>query len=326
MILNLEKLKSQLGGIQGKLNYDIILPFVKVAEREFRKNVGSELYDFLNEADFSDESENDVVALQDLIEITQGCIAWEAYDLALPHMKFRVGDLGIVKTLAAGTSSVSKWEYADTRDANLAMVDLMWEFFWEAMEKVRPEVWVQSEGFQRRNQYFIRSADELTSYVALVGRNRRLFFQLEKFIKRSEQLYIAETITPAIFEILKTKWRTPSTQLSAIEIILVEKIREALAYFTLYEAYPYLPIKMDENGLREVRKWDGVGNETTAGQSYRDAQRQQLWQDAQLYLAKLKMFMDQYSSAIQFSQYYTANILSNLLTEYDYTDSPLIIL
>ena len=325
MILNEVKLKAQLGGIQGKMNFPTVLPFIRMAEREFRNIVGPELFDFLNEASFTEEPELDQVKLEELLEITQGCIAWAAYDLALPHLKIKVGDAGIAKNAASNTTAVTKWEYVDTREANMLMVDLLWEMFWECLEETKPAAWTASKAYIRRNEYFLRSADELTDYISLVGRNRRFFTQLEKYIRRGEQLYIAEAITEGVFNNLKMRWKDKDITLTPIEKELVEKIREALANLTLYEAYPYLPIKMDNNGLREVRKWDGTTNETSADPDYRNAQRQQLWQDSQLYLGRLRKFMDQNATAIQFPQYYLAN-LNAIAEEDDFTDKPHIII
>src|SRR4051812_40470060 len=114
MIVDVEILKAQLGGIQANMKFTTVLPFVKMAEREFRTIVGPELYDFLNEAAFTAIEDIDRVKLEELLEITQGCISWAAYDLALPHLKIKVGDLGMVKPSPGQTGPVSKWEYADT--------------------------------------------------------------------------------------------------------------------------------------------------------------------------------------------------------------------
>ena len=301
MIVDLEILKKQLGGIQGKMNFETVLPFAKIAEREFRKEVGIELFDYLNEI------EEPTTEQADLLELAQGVIAWMCMDLALPHLKMRIGDLGLLKTSPAGTAAIAKWEYVDTKDANLAMVDMFWEFFWEELELLLPDEWTGSAAYTARNKMFIRSADELGIYVPLVGRNRRFFKQLEKFISRAENLYISETITAPVLAAVKSKFQA-GTMLTAIEVSLIEKIRYPLAYLTLHEAYPYLPIKVDENGLREVRKWDGVTNESTAGTGIKDAQRKQIWQDAQLYLAQLKEFMDEYSSLTVFPEYYAAHL------------------
>ncbi|SDG72220.1 hypothetical protein SAMN04487996_12274 [Dyadobacter soli] len=326
MIVELEQLKKQLGGVQAKLNFETVLSFVKNAEREFRKVVGVELYDFLEDAAFEDLPELDRVSLEELLDISQGCIAWTAYDMALPHLKFRVGDLGLAKNSPSQTVAVAKWEYVDTRDANMAMVDLMWELFWENLEQTKPEAWTSSPAYQARNQYFIRGADELGDYVPLAGRNRRLFSQLEKFIRRAEQLYIREAITYAVFDELKIKWQDKDAQLTPLESMLVDKIKEPLSFLTLHEAYPYLPIKLDENGPREVRKWDGITNESPAGEGIKNAQRQQLWQDAQLYMGRLQDFMDKYSSPTQFPEYYTANVAIGIDELEDFTNKSHVIL
>jgi hypothetical protein len=319
MIVAANEFKKQLGGIQTKISFETVEPFIKIAEREFRKTVGIELYDFLNEQEFEGFDALEAELLAELRNVSEGCITWAAYDLAVPHLKMRVGDMGMIKSSPAQTVAIAKWEYVDTRDANLAMVDMHWEFFWELLEEIKPEVWTESEAYQRRNTFFIRSADELNDYVALAGKNRRLFAKLERFIQRGEQLYIRDLLTPAVFDTLKVKWKSSGVQLTAVELLLVEKIREALAYVILHEAYPYLPIKMDENGLRDVRKWDGITNESTAGQDIRNSQRQQLWQDMQLYLGRLRSFMDTVSTPEQFPQYYTANLTAPDDDQEDFT-------
>ncbi|MCE7061244.1 DUF6712 family protein [Dyadobacter sp. CY343] len=319
MIVGAEEFKEHLGGIQTSLKFGTVEPFIKVAEREFRKAVGVELYDFLNEKEFDSFDDLEKELLGELRNVSEGCVAWAAYDLALPQLKMRVGDMGLMKSSPAQTVAIAKWEYADTRDANMTMVDMHWEFFWELLEEIKPDVWTESEAFKRRNTFFIRSADELSDYVALVGKNRRLFAKLERFIHRGEQLYIRDLITPAVFDALKAKWKSPNEKLSPAELLLVEKIREPLAYLTLHEAYPYLPIKVDENGLRDVRKWDGITNESAAGAEVRNAQRQQLWQDAQLYLGRLRTFMDTASSPNQFQQYYTAVLAAPVEEQEDFT-------
>lgn len=326
MILDLEKLKKQLGGVQGKLNFETVYTFVKNAERDFRKIVGVELYDFLEDAAFEELPELDKVNLEELLDICHGCIAWVAYDMALPHLKLRVGDLGLLKTSPNQTVAVAKWEYVDTRDANTAMVDLMWELFWEKLEETRPDAWTGSPAYQWRNQYFIRSADELGDYVPLAGRNRRLFSQLEKFIRRAEQLYIRELTTPALFDALKLKWKDKDTDLTPLETVLVDKIKEALSFLTLHEAYPYLPVKLDENGIREVRKWDGITNENPANPGAKDAVRQQLWQDGQLYLGRLDSFLHDHSTPTQFPEFYQAYIVTGDDEQEDFTNKSHVIL
>lgn len=305
MLLTLEKLKAQLGGIQAKLNFETVLPFVRVAERNFRRTVGGELYTYLGAIS---EAETDEAELRELAE---GCIAWAAYDLALPHLKQRVGDLGITKVSPANSVAITKWEYLDMRDSNLMMVDQCWESFWQLLGELNPDDWKNSEARQRYNQYFIRTADELYKYIALAGRNRRFFDTLTEYIRRAEQLYIEDTLSETVFEELKERWQNPAITLTALETKLIEKIRHALAPLAIYEAYPYLPIKIDEAGLREIRRKDSTQEEEIADKPYRQAQRRQLFQDGQLFLAKLRDFLDKNATADTFAGYYTLNLVAN---------------
>ncbi|MPR36562.1 DUF6712 family protein [Salmonirosea aquatica] len=322
MLLTLEKLKAQLGGVQAKLNFDTVLPFVRVAERDFRRTVGPELYDYLAglESAEGDEAE--------LAELAHGCIAWAAYDMALPHLKQRVGDLGITKVSPANTVAITKWEYLDMRDSNMAMVDLCWESFWQLLGELDPEVWKSSPARKRYNQYFIRTADELYRYIALAGRNRRFFDTLTEYIRRAEQLYIEDVLTETVFEDLKDKWQDPDANLTPLETKLIEKIRHALAPLAIYEAYPYLPIKVDESGLREIRRKDGTQEEEIADKPYRQAQRRQLFQDGQLFLAKLRGFLDKNATETTFAGYYALNLVADDYSEdfEDFTNKAHIIL
>lgn len=322
LIENESVFKDVLGGIQTKMNYATVEPFVKAAEWDFRKTVGKDLYDWLKDTAFVADSDE-----AQLREFARGCIGWAAYDMALPHLKQRVGDLGMMKTTPNGTVAITKWEYVDTREANLNMVDFMWENFWSLLEELNPDEWKESTTYEKRNEYFIRSAAELTEYVSLVGRNTRFFQKLLPYLRRAEQNYVMPAITEDVFDELKEKFMDSGQTLDYIEEKLVEKIRYAAAHFTLYEAYPYLPLVVDENGLREVRKKDGLKEEEIADKRYRNAQRQQLYQDGQFYLAQLKEYMNSVSDATHFVAYYEAFLMPSAdSSEEDFTDKPHIIL
>lgn len=302
MIVDVDKLKAHLGGVQAKLSFETVEGFVRVAERDFRRIVGKEMYAFLESFAGTDADEID------LVKSAEGCIAWAAYDLAMPHLKIKVGDMGVMKNSPQNTVSITKWEYVDLREANLTMVDIHWEFFWELLSDIAPDAWRSSEAYRKHNQQFIRSADELYRYLPLAGRNRRFFDNVSEFIRRAEQLYIGDLLTEQVFDELKEKWGDSAAELTALETKLIEKINQALAPLAIYEAYPYLPIKVDENGLREVRRWDGTTNETIASMPLRNAQRAQLWKDGQVYLAQLRKFLDHNSSETVFASYYALNI------------------
>jgi len=308
MEISQDTLKKHIGGVQAKFDYSTVLPFVKVATREFRKEIGSTLFDALP------------TLSAELIETYEGCIAWKAFGLAVPHLKLRFGDLGMVKVTGANTTAITKWEYVDTLEAITAMTDQFQEFFWEALETEKPEAWTLSPQYRERNSLFLRSASELGTYVPLVGRNHKFYGDLVKFIQRAEALYIRPALTHPAFESLKERWQDSNTLLSARELELIERIRFAAGYFALHEAYPYLALLVDSEGIRQIRKKDGIREEDIAEKPYRQAQRQQLWQDAQLYLGQLTEFMDVYSSPTFYPEYLQAKLAMSSCDEVeDYT-------
>ncbi|MGN7887422.1 DUF6712 family protein [Dyadobacter sp. 22481] len=315
MEITLTTLKKHIGGVQTSLKMDTVLPFVKVATRDFRKAIGAELFAALPGLS------------ADLLESAEGCVVWAAYDKAVPHLKIRVGDLGMAKNSPANTVAITKWEYVDTREANVAMIDLFQEFFWETLEEEMPQAWTSSQAYRERNRLFLRSATELGHYAPLVGRNSRFFADLIKFVNRAENEYIAPLITRPVFRALKTRWQDAEVELTEIERELVEKIRFAAAFLTLHEAYPYLPLLVDNEGVRQIRKKDGIREEDIGEKSYRQAQRRQLWQDAQLYLSQLTEFMEEVASPTIFPEYYESKIaLSSCDETEDYTHKPHVVI
>lgn len=308
MQITQDTLKKHIGGVQSKFDYTTAEPFVKVALLEFKKEIGAGLYGALP------------TLSAELVSAAEGCVCWKAFGLALPHLKVRVGDLGMMKVTGTNMVAITKWEYVDTLEAITSMIDQFQEFFWEAIEDEMPEAWTLSPQYRERNSLFLRSASELGTYVPLVGRNHKFYGDLVKFIQRAEALHIRPALTHPVFESLKDRWQDSSTVFTARELELIEKIRFAAGYFTLHEAYPYLPLLVDSEGIRQIRKKDGIREEDIAEKPYRQAQRQQLWQDAQLYLGQLTEFMDLYSSPTFYPEYSQAKLAMSSCDEVeDYT-------
>ena len=294
-----EILKAQLGGIQASLKFETVKPFVKMAERWFRGEVGSDLFAYLkgltNPAADSDEAE--------LLDLAQACMCWYAFSLAFPQLKLRVGDTGLSKTVPQNQVAITKWEYVDTQEANLQMVDLMQENFWALVEQIQPDAWIESTAYADRRRYFIRSASELGSFVSLVGRNSRFFQQLLPYIKRAEDFYIKPLLTPELFTQVKAAWQDTDA-LPGHTATLIEAIQPAVAHLALFEAYPYLPLVVDQTGIRQSRSKDGTREEEFPEAQLRNNQRRQLSQDGQVYLAEVRKLLDTMASTTIFVPYY----------------------
>lgn len=281
MILSQEILKKHIGTIEKDTNVANIQPFWKMAIRELKKKLGKELVDAFSTQD--DE-------LKDLME---AWAVWYAYSLAFPHLKLRVGNSGIAKSLPNGHTAVTKWEYADSKESNIEMQDALLELIFEFLEEEKPEAWTSSDQYLSRQSRFIRSSSELQKIIPMVGKSSRFFDQLVTYIGRAERDYIADLLTDAVFDLLKEKQNnSPSTQ----EKRLIELIQQAVAHIALAEAMPYLPLKMDEVGVRQVRRKEALATEEIADRKDVQSVRKALWKDAEFYVGKLKKAMLDISS------------------------------
>lgn len=320
--ITVQTLKSQLGGIQTKLNFETVEPFVKTSLRWFRKMVGVDMLEYLEELREGTPADEE----RELLELAQACICWHSYDLAFPHLKVRVGDLGMTKSNPNNTISVTKWEYIDSREANTQMLDLALEDFFTSLEHLRPDAWKDSEAYKNRQSVFIRSASELARYVPAMGRNARFFDQLVTYVERAETLYLRPTITDSVFDGLKDKWKVSgSMTLTIAEATLLNELLPALAHLAVYEAFPYLKLNISLNGVSEQRSKDGLIEQVAPGAGVRDSLRVQLWQDASIYLGRAKNYLDKTATAELFSSYYNAQ-KGHTAELTDFTNSSLIIL
>ncbi|UHG93397.1 DUF6712 family protein [Spirosoma oryzicola] len=292
-------LKEQLGSLQANMSLETINPFARHAERWFRAEVGVDLFTFLK----SDQASQ--ATYKELLWLAQSCMAWQCFVLAFPHQKFRISDLGMMKSTPNTTIAVTKWEYVDSRDANLSMLDWSLEYFWRELEAVRPDTWVDSEGYRTRNQHFVRSADELGQLVPMAGRNYRFFQKLLVHIEEIEDELIATTLTPQLYQVLKQKWRTPRSTWSFQEEQLISLVRKAVAYLAIDKAWPYLPLSFSEIGLAERRQKDGTGGEEVAAdKDQRNNLRLTIARDAQTRLDRITSYLDQVSTPLLFPSYY----------------------
>lgn len=323
-MLTKEILKQHLGGVQAKLDFSTVEPFARFAERWFTEQVGSELVQYLANLNAPAQDSEDA----DLLYLAQSCLSWRCYELAFPHLKFRAGDLGIQKLNTQNTVAVAKWEYVDSKEANLAMLDLAIENFWQAVETIRPTAWTASTAYQKRQRYFIRSAAELSEHVPAIGRKNRLFDQLLTYIRRAEQLYIKPILTNAVYLALKANWSNPDHQLTSAEQQLLEAIQPALAHMAVYEAYPYLPLNLDTaTGITERRSKGGIVEDVAAASDKTGTQKRQLYQDGQFYLAELQEYLNATASAELWPAYYQAHAADNDQDDLDdFTNSSLVIL
>ena len=320
-MLTQDILKAQLGSLQAGMKPETILPFMHHAARWLADEVGPDLWTYLKALPPA------AADTAELLRLTHSCLAWQCYTLAFPHQKFRVSDLGIMKTSPQNAIAVTKWEYADSKDANLSMLDLSLEYFWRELERLRPNAWVNSDTYKNRQTHLIRSAGEYGTLLPIAGRNYRFFQKLIPHIADAEQEVIRPALTGSVYDGLMQKWAMPRPMLSFEEEQLLGYCRRAVAYLATYEAYPYLPLNLSETGISEQRDKSGMLETVAPDANLRQGLRQQLYLDGQKRLARIRQFLDETATPTLFGGYYQTNLTpAGYQTPDDFTDKPHIIL
>lgn len=322
MILTQPLFKARIGGVQTKLDWATVEPFCQVAERNFRERIGWELFRYL-------EALEDIEAEEyRLRELAEGALAWAALIRALPFLKIRIGDLGIMKTSPPSTVAMTKWEYIDTTEAAEREADDWLEDFFQLLEVLRPPVWTASAAYRKRQQHFIRSTDEMAQFISLGGgRNGRFFDQLVPYIRRAEELYIEPILTESVFEDLLEKWQDPAAVWSKQEKKVLELIQQVVAPMAYFEAFPFLPLQVDYKSFSSPRSKDGPTEGREPDPNDVNTLKRQFYKDGELYTGKLKKYLHQVASPTLFPGYYEAFLKAASPEEpEDYSNSSHVIL
>ena len=294
-----EEFKAHIGGIQSELEFSTVLPFVNTAAIWFRNEIGQGLYNLL-----AGTPPANTHATYQMYHLARAVVSWRTYELVFPHLKIRIGDVGMMKNAPANTIAITKWEYTDTIDSIRKMLDQHLENLWYEIELSKPTQWTSSPNYTIRRGMLIDSPAMLDRYVGMVGNNYRIWQKLVMHVNRAEELYLRRIATKEVVVGLKAKLTDINATLANQETELLEAIRRALAPLTMYEAYPHLSLVADENGIRQVRFKDGTSEQEFPEAGLRNAHRQQLWNDGQLYLGQLKTFLDETASTTLFPTYH----------------------
>ncbi|GAB3753949.1 DUF6712 family protein [Spirosoma pomorum] len=319
-MLTQEIMKAQLGSLQAQMKFDQMAGFCAHAERWFRDEIGRDLFAYLKTLTSATEDS------KELLRLTHSCLAWYAYTLAFPHQKFRVGDLGMMKSGVENAVAVTKWEYVDTRDANLDMLDMSLEYFYRELEEKKPAAWTGSEAYKQRNRHFLRSAAELGQLLPIAGRNYRFFQKLITHVEDTEDEDIRGAMTSGVYIGLRSKWQN-NTAFTPEEDELLALTRKAVAYLSVWRAWPYLPLTIDEDGIAEKRNKDGTSEGVAPDGNLRKNMFQQLYTDGQKKLSKIRTYLDETASPTLFPTYYQKYLAPGTAYEpEDFSDKPHVIL
>ncbi|PMD97410.1 hypothetical protein BWI97_07205 [Siphonobacter sp. BAB-5405] len=306
LINSTEILKLHVPGFSKDSNFKQMLLWVQKAERTYLlPKIGRELYAALE--DYKGD------AYDVLREMAERTVAWYAYYLALPYLDISAGDLGLKTQISDNSDQLPKWKYiellrttADTADQE--MEDLLYFLFDNA--EAFPE-WLNSTTYKACNEYFFRTARQLTMFLPLTQNRYRTYTALQPYMALCER-ELSEVLTSTLLNELKAKWQQPMYMGWLYqEQELLDLCREYIAPQAMLMALPDLKFKLYPDGLK-ISTYEDAFAQQPSGSQERISQQQQakLTSDAAAAMARIKTYLERSASATVFPSYYERKLAS----------------
>lgn len=163
--------------------------------------------------------------------------------------------------------------------------------------------WSSSNAKTIYDKYFIRTASEFTEVYSQVNNSRLVFLSLASYIDYVEQFYILPEISLTYFNILKTQFK--SDTLTADNEIIVEYIKKAICFLSIYEAIDTLNINITDKAVcfENVKAIQTSNKETTTvSQDYLNVVKLKAKEKGINYISNMKDYLNN-SSATQYLDY-----------------------
>lgn len=301
LINSTEILKQYVPGFNKDSNFKQMLLWVEKAERIYvLPKIGPELYAALEE--YRDDE-----AYQVLRQYTERTVAWYAYYLAMPYLDITVGDLGLKINNTPNTDQIPKWKYiemlrqtADTADQEMEeLLDLLYSKADEYPE------WLNSTTYQQCNEYFLRSARELSLVLPLAQNRYRTYTALQPYMALCEY-ELREVLTDELMDDLKAKWKQPGyLQWQTKERKLIDLLTRYIGPKAMSLALPDLKFRLYPDGLKISTYEDAFSQQPTGAQE-RISQEQEakLERSHVAALTKIRTYLEDHASASLFPSYY----------------------
>lgn len=222
-----------------------------VEEKHIIQILGKELYAVLNNAYTSAVNEAALSEpLQKLLDRTRKVIGpYLAYYYA-PKADVKLSDAGMQRLETANNKTSFQYQGDNFRKANLLEAEEQSELLLEFLEENKDDYsdWTGSKAFEKYRSLFIKTGGEFDHYFPSHSPYRNYWAMRSKMVQ-VQDLYIKKAIGAELYTTLKEKALDPDGTFTDEETELLEKLKYAIANFTVSMSIPYLSIRMDANGI-----------------------------------------------------------------------------
>lgn len=240
-----DEFKEHFSGVWSGIQFDNLKTHIEKAEKKFLKPL-------LSAAEYNSLVANypgSLTASQTaLLPYVQKSLAYYTIYLAAPFLNVSIGSTGLKESYTQDTQPASKWKNEELRQSSIDTADMLAEDMLEFMEDNKADYsdWAASSAYTETKNYFLNTTLEFHEHVR-ISESRRTFLALVPHMRRAESMHIESSLCSDLFE--KLKGDKLSDSLAAKYAILWDKLKPAVAHFTVFEAIPSISLKITENGI-----------------------------------------------------------------------------
>lgn len=217
--------------VGGGFNYENLLPYVRVAEIEIEKILGSTLYQSI--LDYYEAGSNDNDSYNQLIPYVQRPLVYLAFKEGFHILNVSIGNNGIGVVESQGLAPASKQR---TDAAKQNMIDLAYlhmELLLKFLEKNKDsyEDWTSSLAYSEQTEFLLRNALMFHKWYR-INESRITYLKWIPSMRDAEQLDVAPIISSELLDELKLQ--SLGDNISEKNENIIDNVCKAIAYFTAF--------------------------------------------------------------------------------------------
>jgi hypothetical protein len=241
------KLK-EFAQLSGDINFASISATIRWTEiAHIQPVLGFDLYTALNDAYTAAADESTLTdPHKKLLEYCRMVIAPYVCYYYAPKVDVRLSDSGMTKHKDAAYQE----QRTTFREANLREGEQASEALLMFLEEKKGDYaqWTDSTAFKKYKSLFIKTGTEFNELFPSASPYRNYWAMRSKMLQVEEQ-NIRKALGDTLFNALKTKDKLATPGFTEKEKILLEKLKYAIANFTVAFSVPMLTVRIDTNGI-----------------------------------------------------------------------------
>jgi hypothetical protein len=265
---NTEELRSFIPNVNSTFDFDKLRNFIKSScEKYIKPILGKITYDYLvayyesgtlssdqgsgsgsGSGSGGSSTEKEEI-YKNLLQKCQYALASISFFHGFHLLNIKFGDSGVFVDQDEKKRGTYKYEETEVKNSfkeeGYNAIDIILEFLEE--NKAIFTDWVASDSYTLTHGHFINSANEFNKYYSRINSSRLVFLNLIPFMQIVEDFNILPAIGRAYYDELKDQINKDN--ISADNLIIINKLRYALAHLSIWKSIDELAVNIADKGV-----------------------------------------------------------------------------